>query len=60
MKKWIFSILCYLMALALPIYTSIVVNLRDEDFIFLTMVFMSSIAPALMFIILGIISQPRK
>ena len=60
MKKWWFSILCYLMAIIFPIYTVIAITLFDEELLFHTLVLTSCITPVLMFIVIGVANQPRK
>lgn len=59
-KNWFFSIFCYSMAIAFPIYTIIAMMLFDEELLFYTLVMFSCIAPSLMLVIFGIANQPKK
>jgi len=60
MKKWWFSIVCYLMAVLLPIYTIVATLFFDEELLFLSLVLISCICPTLMFIVIGVANQPQK
>lgn len=60
MKKWWFSIFCYLMAVLLPIYTIVATLFFDEELLFISLVLISSICPTLMFIVIGVANQPQK
>lgn len=60
MKKWWFSIFCWVMAIALPIYVIIAINLFDEETLFYTLIILSSITPVMLLTIIGCIDMPRK
>lgn len=60
LKKWWFSILMWLFAAFIQIYTTISVNLYDEELLFLTLILLSSITPTLMLVIIGCSALPRK
>ena len=60
LKSWWFSIVMWLFAIFIPTWTIIIINLFDEDLIFLTMVLISCITPTLMLIGIGAAHMPRK
>lgn len=60
LKNWWFSILMWLFAAFIQIYTIIATNIYDEEILFLTLIILSSITPTLMLIIIGCSALPRK
>lgn len=59
LKNWLFSILCYIIAIGLLIYI-IVVMWIDYEVFFKTTQLISSLSPILLLIIIGIANQPKK
>ena len=60
LKEWWFSIFCFVMAIVIPIYTIIAINLFEEELLIYLLVLLSCITPSLMFIVLGVANQPKK
>lgn len=60
LKKWWFSILMWLFAAFIQIYTIIAINLYDEELLFLTLILSSSITPTLILVIIGFSALPIK
>ena len=60
MKKWWFSIVCWVIALAFPIYTIIAIGLFDEETLFYTSILMNCITSSSIFLVIGVANQPRK
>lgn len=60
LKKWWFSILMWLFAAFIEIYTIIAINLYDEELLFFTLILLSSITPTMMLTVIGFLTLPRK
>lgn len=61
MKKWWFSILCYVCAIAITLFI-VVGNFtigNIDDYINILLI-LSSLSPILLLIIIGVANQPRK
>ena len=60
MKKWWFSIVCYISAILLAMYSIVGAWFLDDYVWFMTTQIISTFSSALLLIIIGVISQPRK
>jgi len=60
MKKWWFSILCFLASILIPTCTVLALLTHEEEYILYTLVLNSCIAPALLLIIIGVANTPKK
>ena len=60
MKKWWFSIVCYISAVLLAMYSIIGAWFLDDYVWFMTTQIISTLSSALLLIIIGVVNQPRK
>ncbi len=60
MKKWWFSIICWVVAIGLGIYSLIALIWFDNDLFFRTTQIISSLSSILLLIIIGVANQPQK
>jgi len=59
MKKWWFSIFCWIVAVSITIFSVVMLFVDEEQFYMSTQMF-SVLSPALLLIIIGSINKPRK
>lgn len=61
LKKWWFSILMFVIAIALTLYIIIgtFTLINDDDFVY-TMLLVSSSSPVLILLLIGVLGMPRK
>ena len=60
MKKWWFSIVCYITAVLLAIYSIVGAWFLDDEVWFMTTQIISTLSSCLLLIIIGGVNQPRK
>ena len=61
LKKWWFSILMFIFAIALTLYITVgtFTLASDDDFVY-TMLLVNSLSPVLILLMIGVLSMPRK
>lgn len=61
LKKWWFSILMFVFAIALTLYITVgtFTLASDDDFVY-TMLLVSSSSPVLILLLIGVLGMPRK
>ena len=60
MKKWWFSIICYITAILLAVYSIVGAWFLDDEIWWITTQIISTLSSALLLIIIGVVNQPRK
>ena len=60
MKKWLFSIFCYVAALIVTLFAVLGYWILEEETYIYVILMVNALSPTLILIIIGIVNSPRK